>query len=96
MGLSNEATPNNSVVETYLAKKVLAQAAALAGSLTRCERNPCPTDPREAQHPARNTRIRRWVPVVQMPVDQSCKDQNSRTASLGHPELFSHLWGEHG
>jgi hypothetical protein len=89
--LSNEnPNPNTQTIDSYRQTLDEIQARHLASRLVKFEHNP---DPREAQNPNAGIRIRVWKPFRYLPVPDDVKEQNSNAASLGHPELFAHLWG---
>jgi hypothetical protein len=58
-------------------------ARALAQTMMRFERNVDPHPERSLENPANGVRIRRWVPAVEVRVDEQCKAHNTLVANLG-------------
>ena len=93
--LSNE-NPNSLNEADLLAiqRDTLRKARSLGTALVNFEHNENPMREREAVNPNQGIKIRVLRPFRYLPVDQDCKDHNSLVSSVGHPELFSHWWGE--
>ena len=92
MGLSNETQPNIQPSEDYLFQLDQMRVNRLVSQLIKFERNP---DPRELPNPAHPgaTRVRTINPErSRVPVDEQCKNHNSRAANLGASEEWGKLW----